>query len=69
MPGFGRLLLLADLALKSRHLQDFRALNWEARAQAMFLAYKARAASPEPTIFARLRFEDKTLLKCVVLFL
>jgi hypothetical protein len=66
---FCRLLLRAAPALRSRHREELYDINWEARRMAMFVAYKAYTANVEPTIFARLRFEDQTLLRYVVSYL
>jgi ankyrin repeat protein len=67
---FARLVLGAAAPVTDPKFQGYcQYLNWKARKMAMFLAYKAHTANVEPTVFARLRFEDQTLLRHVVSFL
>ncbi len=66
---FRRLLYRTAPVLPPRLVDPFRDGNWKPRKMAMFLAYKARTANVEPTVFSRLRFEDQTLLRHVVSFL
>ena len=65
-PYFLRLLLRAAPNLNPAELHR---LNYAERRMAMFLAFKAAASDPEPLLMARLRFENKDLVKHVVSFL
>jgi ankyrin repeat protein len=46
-----------------------RNLNFEARSQAIFLAFRALSSNVEPTIWAKIRFRDRDLLKRVISYL
>jgi ankyrin repeat protein len=46
-----------------------RNLNFEARRDGMFLAFRALSSHVEPTIWAKIRFRDKDLLKRVITYL
>jgi hypothetical protein len=65
-PIYRRLILNA---YPSADLDEYHRLNWEARRMAMFLSYRAVSRNPQPTIFSRLRFENKDLVRKVVSFL
>jgi hypothetical protein len=65
-PYFLRLLLAVDPSLDPVKRQD---LNFEARRQGMFLAYRALSSNEKPIIWANLRYEDTDLLKRVISFL
>jgi hypothetical protein len=65
-PQVPRLLLRAAPEQRPAKLHE---LNWAARRMAMFLSFSAITKCPEPTIFAKLRFENRELLKLVVSFL
>jgi len=65
-PYFLRLLLRAAPDLNPGELHR---LNWAERRMAMFLAFRAAASDPTPLLMARLRFENKDLVKHVVSFL
>ena len=65
-PYFLRLLLRAVPDLNPAEL---RRLNYAERRIAMFLAFRAAASAPKPLLMARLRFENKDLVKHVVSFL
>ena len=65
-PYYLRLLLRAAPDVNPVHLRE---LNYAERRMAMFLAFTARAKEVTPLLLARLRFENKDLLKRVVSFL
>ena len=65
-PYYLRLLLRAAPDVKPARLHR---LNYAERRMAMFLAFTARAKEVTPLLLARLRFENKDLLKRVVSFL
>jgi hypothetical protein len=65
-PQIIRLLLRAAPEQSPRELRE---LNWAERRMAIFLSFKALSRSPEPTIFAKLRFESRDLLRRVVSYL
>mmetsp|Transcript_8484 Transcript_8484/g.8429 ORF Transcript_8484/g.8429 Transcript_8484/m.8429 type:complete len:160 (-) Transcript_8484:105-584(-) len=71
-----------DMAISSKQLQRWmlsadptidpvrrRNLNFEARREGMFLAFRALSSHVEPTIWAKIRFRDKDLLKRVITYL
>jgi hypothetical protein len=64
-PLLRRLLLQAS---PQQDLDEYHRLNWEERKMAMFLGLKAVSAK-EPMILAKLRFQNKDLLRRVVSFL
>ena len=51
------------------HPSELHRLNLAERRMAMFLAFRAAASDPTPLLMARLRFENKDLVKHVVSFL
>jgi hypothetical protein len=63
---FIRLLLVADptIAPKKR-----RKLNFEARKEAMFLAFRALSTNIGATIWAKIRYQDKAFLEHVISYL
>jgi hypothetical protein len=63
---FIRLLLAVDPALDPVKRRN---LNFEARRQGMFLAFRALSSDVVPTIWAKIRFEDKNLLERVIVYL
>jgi hypothetical protein len=63
---FIRLLLCADPAIDPVRRHD---LNFASRRQGMFLAFKALSSNIEPTIWARIRYEDRNLLEHVISYL
>jgi hypothetical protein len=65
LPIYHRRLLLR--AAPNLDPAELRRLNWEERRIAMFLAYTALSATPP--LLARLRYENKDLVKLVVSFL
>jgi hypothetical protein len=65
-PYYRRLLLRAVPNLNPTELHR---LNYAERRMAMFLAFKAAASDPKPLLMARLRYENKDLVKHVVSFL
>jgi hypothetical protein len=65
-PYFLRLLLRAAPDLDPAELHR---LNWTERRMAMFMAFRAITTKPTPLLLARLRFENKDLVKHVVSFL
>ena len=65
-PYFLRLLLRAVPDLNPAELHR---LNYAERRMAMFLAFRAAASFTKPLLMARLRFENKDLVKHVVSFL
>ena len=65
-PYFLRLLLHAAPHLDPAELHR---LTWTERRMAMFMAFRAVTAKPIPLLMARLRFENKDLVKHVVSFL
>ena len=65
LPTYYRRLLLR--AAPDLDPEELRNLNWEDRQQAMFLAFRALGATPP--LLARLRYENKDLVKHVVSFL
>ena len=65
-PYFLRLLLRAAPDLNPAELHR---LNYAERRMAMFLAFRAAATVTKPLLMARLRFENKDLVKHVVSFL
>jgi len=64
--GYERQLLRAAPHVDPAALRD---LNWAARRMAMFLAFRAVSRRAAPNMLARLRFENKDLVKHVVSFL
>jgi len=64
--GHERQLLRAAPHVDPAALRD---LNWAARRMAMFLAFRAVSRRAAPNMLARLRFENKDLVKHVVSFL
>ena len=64
-PYYLRMMLCAVPHL---HPADLRQLNYEERRMAMFLAFTA-VSTDDRLLLPRLRFENKELLKRVVLFL
>ena len=65
-PWLLRLLLRACPALDPDELHR---LNYAERRMALFLSERAITATMKPTIFARLRFENKDIVKKIVSFL
>ena len=65
-PWLLRLLLRACPALDPDELHR---LNYAERRMALFLSERAITATTKPTIFARLRFENKDIVKKIVSFL
>jgi hypothetical protein len=65
-PYFLRLLLRAAPDLNPAELHR---LHWTERRMAMFMAFRAITTEPTPLLLARLRFENKDLVKHVVSFL
>ena len=65
-PYFLRLLLRAAPAFNPAELHR---TNFAERRMAMFMAFRAVTAQPTPLLLARLRFENKDLVKHVVSFL
>ena len=65
-PYYLRLLLRAAPDLNPSEL---RRLNWAERRMAMFMAFRAVTTDVTPLMLARLRFENKDLVKHVVSFL
>jgi ankyrin repeat protein len=63
---FIRLLLANDPTIDPVKRCD---LNYAARKDGMFLAFRALSINLEPTIWARIRYEDKYLLRCVLSYL
>jgi ankyrin repeat protein len=63
---FLRLLLSADPTIDSVERHN---LNFAARRDGMFLAFRALSANVKPTIWAKIRYEDKNLLARVVSYL
>ena len=63
------LLRLLLRAAPNVHPSELHRLNWAERRMAMFLAFRAAASDPTPLFLARLRFENKDLVKHVVSFL
>jgi hypothetical protein len=63
---FIRLLLRADPTIDPLRRQI---LNYTARRQGMFLAFRALSSNIEPIIWAKLRFEDIDLLSRVISYL
>jgi ankyrin repeat protein len=63
---FRRILLLADPTIDP---VERRNLNYTARRQGMFLAFRALSRNKEPTIWAKLRYEDRNLLERVISYL
>jgi hypothetical protein len=63
---FIRLLLAADPTIDPVKRKD---LNFEARKEGMFLAYRALSPDSEPTIWAKIRYKDKNLLSRVISYL
>jgi len=61
-----RMILRTAPELNPAELQQ---LNWAERRMAMFLAFRAAASDPTPLLMARLRFNNKELVKRVVSFL
>ena len=48
---------------------ELHRLNWAERRMAMFLAFRAVTTDITPLLMARLRFENKDLVKHIVSFL
>ena len=65
-PYYLRLLLRAAPDLHSAELHK---MNYAPRRMAMFMAFRAVTTQPTPLLMARLRFENKDLMKHVVSFL
>ena len=65
-PYYLRLLLHAAPNL---NLAELHRLNYAERRMAMFMAFRAITTQPTPLLLARLRFENKDLVKHVVSFL
>jgi hypothetical protein len=63
---FIRLLLVNDPTIDPVERKD---LNFEARREGMFLAFRALSTTPEPTIWAQLRYENVNLLARVMSYL
>jgi ankyrin repeat protein len=63
---FIRLLLTADPTIDPVRRHD---LNFAARRDGMFLAFRALSANLKPTIWAKIRYEDKNLLSRVISYL
>jgi hypothetical protein len=63
---FIRLLLNADPSID---LIQKHKLNYAARREGMFLAFRALSTTVEPTIWAELRYEDNDLLRRVITYL
>jgi ankyrin repeat protein len=63
---FLRLLLAADPTIDPVRRHD---LNFEARRQGMFLAFRALSSNVEPTIWSKLRFKGRDLLQHVISYL
>jgi hypothetical protein len=63
---FLRLLLAADPTIDPVRRHD---LNFEARRQGMFLAYRALFSDTEPIIWTKLRLKGRDLLQHVISFL
>jgi hypothetical protein len=63
---FIRLLLNSDPTIDPVRRHN---LNYAARREGLFLAFRALCTSVEPTIWAKLRHEDRDLLKRVTLYL
>ena len=63
---YHRVLLRAAPHVDPAALRD---LNWAERRMAMFLAFRAVSGRTAPHVLARLRFENKDLIKLVVSFL
>ena len=63
---FKRLLLRAEPSIFPL---EMRRLNYEARRMAMFLAFRAVSRLRDPHILIQLRFENRELMKRVILFL
>jgi hypothetical protein len=65
-PYFIRLLLANDPTIDPVKRKD---LNFEARREGMFLAFRALSTTLEPTIWAQLRYENVNLLARVISYL
>jgi hypothetical protein len=63
---FLRLLLASDPTIDPVKLKD---LNFEARREGMFLAFRALSSTVKPTIWAKLRYENVNLLARVLSYL
>jgi hypothetical protein len=63
---FIRLLLANDPTIDPAKRKD---LNFEARREGMFLAFRALSTTIEPTIWAQLRYKKVELLACVMSYL
>jgi ankyrin repeat protein len=63
---FLRLLLNADPSIDPVERHN---LNYAARREGMFLAFRALSTTVEPTIWAKLRHEDRDLLRRVITYL
>jgi ankyrin repeat protein len=63
---FVRLLLNADPSIDPVERHN---LNYAARREGMFLAFRALSTTVEPTIWAKLRHEDRDLLRRVITYL
>jgi hypothetical protein len=63
---FLRLLLNADPSIDPVQRHN---LNYAARREGMFLAFRALFNTVEPTIWAKLRHEDRDLLRRVIIYL
>jgi hypothetical protein len=62
---FLRLLLNADPAINPAKRHD---LNYAARREAIFLAFRALSSDQQPPIWAKLRYEKFELLSTLLLF-
>jgi hypothetical protein len=63
---FLRLLLAADPTIDPVRRHD---LNFEARRQGIFLAYRALSSDTEPIIWTKLRLKGRDLLQQVISYL
>jgi hypothetical protein len=63
---FIRLLLNSDLTIDPVRRQN---LNFDARRDGMFLAFRALTGNFEPTIWAKIRYEGRDLLSRVISYL
>jgi hypothetical protein len=63
---FIRILLAADPTIDPVRRHD---LNFEARRQGMFLAFRALSSNVEPTIWSKMRLKGRDLLQHVISYL
>jgi hypothetical protein len=63
---FLHLLLIADPTVDPVQRHN---LNYAARREGMFLTFRALSPTVEPTIWAKLCFEDRDLLRRVITYL